>query len=32
MAVIQLQYLSRALFRTVPVSVYLPVDRLSSEG
>ena len=32
MAVIQLQYLSRALFRTVPVSVYLPVDRLSLEG
>ena len=31
MALIQLNYLSRALFRTVPVNVILPVDKISHQ-
>ncbi|MBR2828946.1 MAG: acetylesterase, partial [Solobacterium sp.] len=31
MALIQVNYLSKALFRTVPVQVILPVDRISFE-
>ena len=29
MALIQINYLSKALFRTVPVQVILPVDKIS---
>ena len=32
MALIQVNYLSRALFRTVPVNVVLPADRVSVDG
>ena len=32
MALIQVNYLSRALFRTVPVNVVLPADRVSLDG
>ena len=32
MAIIQMNYVSNALFRTVPVQVILPVDKLSPDG